>query len=56
MNVTPEIHRKVRDMIAPGVAASEVSRSIDQQHRAAGADNGSASASCRSGLPPHCPM
>ena len=41
MNITQEIQRKVRDMIAPGIAASEVSRFIDQQHRAAGADNGS---------------
>ncbi|MCS3742842.1 hypothetical protein FHT76_006853 [Rhizobium sp. BK176] len=34
MNITLEIQRKVRDMIAPGIAGSEVSRFIDQQHRA----------------------
>jgi Xaa-Pro dipeptidase len=41
MGITMDIHRKVRDTIAPGIAASEVVRFIDQQHRAAGADGGS---------------
>jgi len=41
MNITLDIHRKVRDTIAPGIAASEVARFIDQQHRSAGADDGS---------------
>lgn len=41
MGITLDIHRKVRDTIAPGTAASDVVRFIDQQHRAAGADGGS---------------
>ncbi len=41
MGITLDIHRKVRDTIAPGIAASDVARFIDQQHRAAGADGGS---------------
>jgi Xaa-Pro dipeptidase len=41
MNITMDIHRKVRNTIAPGVAASDVARFIDQQHRQAGADGGS---------------
>ena len=41
MNITLDIHRKVRDTIAPGTAASDVVRFIDQQHRAAGASGGS---------------
>ncbi|QWW71862.1 Xaa-Pro peptidase family protein [Rhizobium sp. WYJ-E13] len=41
MGITLDIHRKVRDTLAPGTAASEVIRFIDQQHRAAGADGGS---------------
>jgi Xaa-Pro dipeptidase len=41
MGITMDIHRRVRDTIAPGTAASEVVRFIDQQHRAAGADDGS---------------
>ncbi|WP_431323584.1 M24 family metallopeptidase [Rhizobium sp. YTU87027] len=41
MNITLNIHRKVRDTISPGIAASEVARFIDQQHRSAAADNGS---------------
>ncbi|WP_416068396.1 M24 family metallopeptidase [Rhizobium sp. ZK1] len=41
MGITLDIHRKVRDTLAPGTAASEVVRFIDQQHRAAGADGGS---------------
>ncbi|MGV3550847.1 M24 family metallopeptidase [Rhizobium sp.] len=41
MGITMDIHRKVFSMLAPGVAASEVVKFIDQQHRLAGADNGS---------------
>jgi len=41
MGITLNIHRKVRDTLAPGTAASDVVRFIDQQHRAAGADGGS---------------
>lgn len=41
MGITLDIHCKVRDTLAPGTAASEVVRFIDQQHRAAGADGGS---------------
>jgi Xaa-Pro dipeptidase len=41
MGITLDIHRKVRDTLAPGIAASDVARFIDQQHRAAGADGGS---------------
>lgn len=41
MGLTLDIHAKVRGMLQPGIAASEVIRYIDQQHRAAGADNGS---------------
>lgn len=41
MGITLDIHRKVRDTLAPGIAASDVARLIDQQHRAAGADGGS---------------
>ncbi|MFP3543962.1 Xaa-Pro peptidase family protein [Rhizobium sp. SIMBA_035] len=41
MKLTLGIHGEVREMIKPGIAASEVVRFIDQQHRAAGADNGS---------------
>lgn len=41
MGITVDIHRKIRDTITPGTAASDVVRFIDQQHRAAGADGGS---------------
>ncbi len=41
MGITLDIHRKVHDTLAPGIAASDVTRFIDQQHRAAGADGGS---------------
>jgi Xaa-Pro dipeptidase len=41
MGITLDIHRKVHDTLAPGIAASDVARFIDQQHRAAGADGGS---------------
>lgn len=41
MGITMDIHRKVFSMLAPGVAASEVVKFIDQQHRLAGADDGS---------------
>ncbi|MBB1251471.1 M24 family metallopeptidase [Rhizobium sp. G21] len=41
MDITMDIHRKVFSMLAPGVAASEVVKFIDQQHRLAGADDGS---------------
>jgi Xaa-Pro dipeptidase len=37
MSITLDIHGKVRDMLTPGTAASDVVRFIDQQHRAAGA-------------------
>jgi Xaa-Pro dipeptidase len=41
MGITLDVHRKVHDMITPGVAASDMVRFIDQQHRAAGAEGGS---------------
>ncbi|MGR9173736.1 M24 family metallopeptidase [Rhizobium sp. KDH_Rht_773_N] len=41
MGVTLDIHRKVRDTLTAGTAASDVVRFIDQQHRAAGASGGS---------------
>ncbi len=37
MGLTLDIHRKVRDTLTPGTAASDVVRFIDQQHRGAGA-------------------
>ena len=41
MNITLDIQCKVHADLKPGVAASDVIRFIDQQHRLAGADNGS---------------
>lgn len=41
MGITLDIHRKVRDTLTAGTAASDVIRFIDQQHRAAGASGGS---------------
>lgn len=41
MGITLDIHRKVRETLTPGTAASDVVRFIDQQHRAAGANGGS---------------
>jgi Xaa-Pro dipeptidase len=41
MNITLEIQRKVHADLKPGIAASEVIRFIDQQHRLAGAVDGS---------------
>ncbi|MFC5758606.1 M24 family metallopeptidase [Rhizobium sp. GCM10022189] len=41
MGITLDIHRKVRDTLTTGTAASDVVRFIDQQHRAAGASDGS---------------
>lgn len=41
MNITLDIQRKVHAELKSGIAASEVIRFIDQQHRLAGADNGS---------------
>jgi Xaa-Pro dipeptidase len=41
MDITMDIHRKVFSMLTPGAAASEVVQFIDQQHRLAGADDGS---------------
>jgi len=41
MGITMDIHRKVFSTLSPGVAASEVVKFIDQQHRLAGADDGS---------------
>jgi Xaa-Pro dipeptidase len=41
MGITMDIHLKVHAMLKPGVAASDVVKYIDQQHRLAGADNGS---------------
>ena len=41
MNITMAVHRKVRTLLKPGIAASEVVRYVDQQHRLAGADDGS---------------
>ena len=50
MTITMDIHRKVFAMLAPGVAASEVVDFIDQQHRLAGADDGSTFAIVSFGL------
>ncbi|ERI15561.1 X-Pro dipeptidase [Ochrobactrum sp. EGD-AQ16] len=41
MNLTLEVHRRAHAMIKPGIAASEVVRFIDEQHRALGARGGS---------------
>ncbi|MEM9187519.1 MAG: Xaa-Pro peptidase family protein [Planctomycetota bacterium] len=41
MGVTLDVHRRVRDLLHPGITNTEVARWIDQQHRAAGSDNGS---------------
>lgn len=41
MDLTLEVHRRVCDMITPGIAASEVVRFIDREHRALGAAGGS---------------
>ena len=41
MNITMDVQRKVHAMLSPGLAASEVVKYIDQQHRQAGADDGS---------------
>ncbi len=41
MGITLDIHRKVRNTLTAGTAASDVVRFIDQQHRAAGASGGS---------------
>jgi len=50
MNITMDIQRKVFSALAPGVAASEVVKFIDQQHRLAGADDGSTFAIVSFGL------
>lgn len=41
MNLTLEVQRKAHAMIRPGIAASEVVRFIDEEHRRLGASNGS---------------
>lgn len=41
MDLTLEVHRRAHAMIKPGIAASEVVRFIDEQHRALGAAGGS---------------
>lgn len=41
MNITLDIHRRVFSLLEPGIAASEVAAFIDEQHRLAGADDGS---------------
>ncbi len=41
MALTLEVHKSTHDFIKPGVAASDVVRFIDEQHKALGADNGS---------------
>ena len=41
MNLTLEVHRRAHALIKPGIAASEVVRFIDEQHRALGATGGS---------------
>ncbi|APX70819.1 MULTISPECIES: Xaa-Pro peptidase family protein [unclassified Brucella] len=41
MNLTLEVHRRAHAMIKPGIAASEMVRFIDEQHRALGARGGS---------------
>ncbi|MDI7862761.1 Xaa-Pro peptidase family protein [Rhizobiaceae bacterium n13] len=41
MNLTLEVHRRTHAMIAPGIAASDVVRFIDEQHRSLGASAGS---------------
>lgn len=41
MNLTSEVHRRVHAAIKPGVAASDIVRFIDEQHRELGAIDGS---------------
>ncbi|MGU3401104.1 M24 family metallopeptidase [Brucellaceae bacterium D45D] len=41
MELTLEVHRRAHAIIKPGVAASEIVRFIDEQHRQMGADGGS---------------
>lgn len=41
MDLTLEVHRRAHALIKPGIAASEVVRFIDEQHRALGAASGS---------------
>lgn len=41
MTLTLEVHRRAHAMIKPGVAASQIVRFIDEQHRALGAPEGS---------------
>ncbi|MCF1460671.1 aminopeptidase P family protein [Agrobacterium vitis] len=41
MNLTLDVQRKAHAMIRPGIAASEVVRFIDDEHRRLGASNGS---------------
>jgi Xaa-Pro dipeptidase len=41
MTLTLDVHRRAHAFIKPGIRASEVVTFIDQQHRAAGADDGS---------------
>lgn len=41
MAVTLEVHRRAHAILKPGIAASEVARFIDAEHRALGADDGS---------------
>ncbi|MFK0685707.1 Xaa-Pro peptidase family protein [Ochrobactrum sp. BD67] len=41
MDLTLEVHRRAHALIKPGIAASEVVRFIDEQHRALGAAGGS---------------
>ena len=41
MDLTLEVHRRAHALIKPGIAASEVVRFIDEQHRALGATGGS---------------
>lgn len=41
MGLTLEVHRRARDFITPGIAASDVVRFIDEQHRLLGAPEGS---------------
>ncbi len=41
MDLTLEVHRRAHALIKPGIAASEVVRFIDEQHRSLGATDGS---------------
>jgi Xaa-Pro dipeptidase len=41
MGLTLDVHRRVREMLAPGITNTEVVQAIDRMHREGGADGGS---------------